>query len=326
MLLWYKSAGMVLHPVVKILSFLFSIVLCILLVGAAWIGIVSRSLPDVLFLSDPGVSFRITVRDWQGNSKPFVVGPENPSWTPLEKIPTELRNAVLAGEDFSFYSHNGVDWFEVKESFIKNLELGRFARGASTLTQQLAKNLFLTREKTLTRKVRELILARKLEKLLTKDRILELYLNIVELGDMVYGVGQGAKYHFGKDPDSLSLRESALLAAMLPGPKVYDPARHLDRVMNRADHLLSVMLKGHMITEGQYIIALDEMPYSSEFQPLVNIPAEQTVTEEEVSPSIPGNTATVPSELSSGEAEPLNREPEPVQVPIPDYRGTGNDL
>lgn len=319
---------MVLHPLVKILSFLFSIVLCILLVGAAWIGIVSRSLPDVRFLSDPGVSFRITVRDWQGNSKPFVVGPENPSWTPLEKIPAELRNAVLAGEDFSFYSHDGVDWFEVKESFIKNLELGRFARGASTLTQQLAKNLFLTREKTLIRKVRELILARRLEELLTKDRILELYLNIVELADMIYGVGQGSRYHFGKDPDSLSLRESALLAAMLPGPKVYDPARHLDRVMNRADHLLSVMLKGHMITEGQYLVALDEMPFSSGFQPPGESPTEPPVTEVEDTFSIPATGETVQPEPFDAKPDPSfgQTEAEPVPVPIPGYAGSGQEF
>ncbi|MGD8353449.1 MAG: transglycosylase domain-containing protein, partial [Pseudomonadota bacterium] len=93
------------------------------------------------------------------------------------------------------------------------------------------------------------------------DRIFELYLNVVELGDMVYGVGAGARHHFGKRPAGLSLRENTLLAAMLPGPRVYDPERHMDRVMNRSEHLLGVMLKGSMITEDQYHAALVEIPF-----------------------------------------------------------------
>jgi monofunctional biosynthetic peptidoglycan transglycosylase len=103
-----------------------------------------------------------------------------------------------------------------------------------------------------------------MEKTLTKDRILELYLNVVELGDMVYGVGAGSLYHFGKQPSELSLRESAFLAAMLPGPKVYDPDQHMDRVLNRSDHLLGVMLKGRMITVDQYLAALVEVPIAGE--------------------------------------------------------------
>jgi monofunctional biosynthetic peptidoglycan transglycosylase len=171
---------------------------------------------------------------------------------------------VLSGEDFSFYSHKGVDWFELRQSLVKDLRELRFARGASTVTQQLAKNLFLSRDKTVKRKVRELVLARRMEKTLTKDRILELYLNVVELGDMVYGVGAGARYHFGKQPSELSLRECTFLAAMLPGPKVYDPDLYMDRVMNRSEHLLGVMLKGRMITDDQYLVALVEIPFAGE--------------------------------------------------------------
>ena len=246
-------------PVKIIVSLLFFLT-AVMLSGAAWVGLISMSLTDVQFLSDHRAVFPITVQDWDGKRKTLTIGPESPFWTLLDDIPENLRNAVLAGEDFSFYSHNGVDWFEVRESVIKNLRLGRYARGASTITQQLAKNLFLSRDKTLKRKIQEMILARRLERTLTKDRIFELYLNVVELGEMVYGIGQGSIYHFRKEAKDLSLRECSLLAAMLPGPKVYDPKRHIDRVMSRSDHILSVMLKGHMISEEQHLTALAEMP------------------------------------------------------------------
>jgi monofunctional biosynthetic peptidoglycan transglycosylase len=240
---------------------------------AGWTLVIIHELPDVSSLAGPGVSLTIKVRDWDGNSVPFTVGSSNPFWTPLEDIPFFLRDAVLAGEDFSFYSHNGVDWYEVYESFKRNFREHRISRGASTITQQLAKNLFLSREKTVRRKIKELILASRLEKALTKDRILELYLNVVELGDTVYGVGAGARHHFGKKPSELSLRESAFLAAMLPGPKVYDPDHNMDRVMNRSDHLLGVMLKGRKITEDQYMEALVEIPFP--YRDVENLAAEE---------------------------------------------------
>jgi len=309
--LWYISAGMNLRPALKIPVLLFVFLAAAVLLGAAGLTFISRSLPDVRYLSDPGVSFQITVHDWEGNNVPFTVGPGNPSWTPLSGIPLHLRNAVLAGEDFSFYSHNGVDWYEVKESFYRNLKLGRYVRGASTITQQLAKNLFLSREKTLTRKIRELILARRFENVLSKDRILELYLNVVELGELVYGIGEGSRYHFGKDTAEISLRESTFLVAMLPGPRVYNPEKNMDRVMNRSDHLLSVMLKGRMISEEEYLAALEEMPFASNDEypgmllPDMPIQQEEGVSIEDTMREV----GTIPPGEDTG----------PVPVPIPDY-------
>lgn len=232
------------------------------LVACGWLFLAVYNLPQVDFLTDPGASFSVNFPDWQGRYLPVTVGPQNADWVPLQEIPRDFQNAVMAGEDFSFYSHKGVDWFELRESLLKDFRERRFVRGASTITQQLAKNLFLSRDKTVKRKVSELVLARRMEKTLTKDRILELYLNVVELGDMVYGVRAGARHHFSKQPLELSLREGAFLAAMLPGPKVYDPDRHRDRVMDRSDHLLGVMLKGRMITEDQYLAALVEVPFA----------------------------------------------------------------
>ncbi|UCG37711.1 MAG: transglycosylase domain-containing protein [bacterium] len=234
----------------------------ILAVGV-WAVFALSNLPDVGHLADRGSTTRIQVRDWAGTPSTLMLGPENPFWTPLERMPAHLRDAVVAAEDFSFYGHNGIDWYEVWESLKQDLRERRFARGGSTITQQLAKNLFLSREKTFRRKLREVVLARRLEKSLTKDRILELYLNVVELGNMVHGVGEGALYHFGRRPSELTLRQSSLLAAMLPGPRVYSPGRRADLLVKRSEHILAVMLKGGKISEDQYRWALEEVPLRS---------------------------------------------------------------
>ena len=275
--------------------FILLLAACIMALAAGgWTFAYVHDLPDVRFLADPLVSFNISIRDWSGNTAILTVGPDNPYWTPFKAIPFHLRNAVLSGEDFSFYSHKGVDWFELRESLLRDFRERRFARGASTITQQLAKNLFLSRDKTIKRKVRELVLARRMETALTKDRILELYLNVVELGDMIYGVKTGARHHFGKQPSELSLRESTFLAAMLPGPKVYDPDRNRDLVMNRSDHLLGVMLKGLMITDDQYLAALVEIPLAGELSDSTD--SEQEPESVEETPQVIEETSVVDEE------------------------------
>ncbi|HEY5764603.1 MAG TPA: biosynthetic peptidoglycan transglycosylase, partial [Candidatus Deferrimicrobiaceae bacterium] len=183
---------------------------------AAWIGASLLSLPPVAPLANPKSSFVITVKDWHRKDHPFVVGPRNPHWTEGSSIPRSLRNAVIASEDANFYTHEGVDHEAIREAIKDDLRKGRLARGGSTITQQLAKNLFLSREKTVSRKVKEYVLARRIDDRLSKARILELYLNVVELGPMVYGVGHASWYYFGKPPSALTLRESSFLAAMLP--------------------------------------------------------------------------------------------------------------
>ena len=218
------------------------------------------SLPGVDFLKDPSQSFTIQVRDWEGEPQPLTLDPDGPLWTPLEGIPLHLRDAVVVSEDFNFFHHRGVDWFEVWQAVKQDLRERRFARGASTISQQLAKNLFLSREKTLSRKIHELVLARRLEETLTKERILELYLNVVELGPMVHGVGPASRRYFDKDPAELTLSESTFLAAMLPGPRVYDPYTRLDRVMDRSDRILGIMARAGKIDEVQRQSALAEIP------------------------------------------------------------------
>lgn len=192
----------------------------LLAVGAylLYICISLSMIQPIADLTNRKFSTTIQVKDWQENFHPFVVGPKNRYWTPSSQIPPEMKWAVILAEDSNFYKHEGFDVKAIKQAIKYDLEKQSFARGASTITQQVAKNLFLSREKTITRKVMEIYLAWRMEQELTKGRIIELYLNVVELGPMVYGIGHGARYYFGKSASDLTPRECAFLAAMLPGP------------------------------------------------------------------------------------------------------------
>jgi len=245
----------------KVVKWLAAIVLGLIALYAVYIGIALYRLPSVASLADRKMNLTIRVKDWQGKLLPFVVGPRNPWWTPSERTPSEMEWAVIVAEDANFYRHEGIDVKAIKNAIKYDLEKKRFARGASTITQQTAKNLFLSREKSVTRKIEEIYLAKRMEQELTKGRILELYLNIVELGPMVYGIGHGARYYFDKPASSLTPRECAFLAAMLPGPKkLYNPYRHLDRVLKRSDMVLRLLRENGVLNEAEYRQALAETP------------------------------------------------------------------
>jgi len=143
-------------------------------------------------------------------------------WVSTDRISPALVQAVLISEDANFFGHDGVDWEAVREAAEHDLKVGRFARGASTLTQQLARNLWLGTEKSLWRKVKEAVLAAKLERALSKKRILALYLNVVEMGDGVFGVEAGARHRFGTSAAALSPAQAAVLASLLPAPRRVD--------------------------------------------------------------------------------------------------------
>ncbi len=291
---------------------------------AAGTGVSLVFLPPVRPLADPRASSVITVTDWKGKEHPFVVGPKNPYWTPISSVPSFLKKAVIAAEDAHFYTHEGIDYEAIQEAIRTDIRKGRLVRGGSTITQQLAKNLFLSREKTFTRKIKEYVLARRIDDQLSKARILELYLNVVELGPMVYGVGKGARYYFGKTASGLTLRESAFLASMLPGPKVYNPYRNLGRVVRRSDRILRRMAAAGMITGEEYRAALAEAPNveglsrkvdTTIASPVPSDPVELPVSDRgsepgtpssgTESPAAPGN---VPSYSDGSEAGPVDRE------------------
>jgi monofunctional biosynthetic peptidoglycan transglycosylase len=162
-------------------------------------------------------------------------------FVPYSRISTHLKRAVLVAEDSSFWEHDGIDIQQIKESMEINLERREFARGASTITQQLAKNLYLTPSKNPVRKARELLIARRLEAELTKQRILELYLNVIEWGDGIFGAEAAARAHFRKPAAALTAEDAALLAAAIINPRVLDPGHPSARLRRRQQMVMRRM-------------------------------------------------------------------------------------
>lgn len=176
-------------------------------------------------------------------------------WVSYDRISPNLRRAVIVSEDSAFYDHEGIDVDELKKSFETNLEKGKLARGGSTITQQLAKNLYLSPSKNPYRKVRELLITRALERELTKKRILEIYLNVVEFGERVYGAEAAARFYFKKPASALSPSEAALLAGCLPNPRKMNPGAPSKRLRSRQRIILSRMNRWGRYFEQQVLTA-----------------------------------------------------------------------
>lgn len=153
-----------------------------------------------------------------GVERHFITGPGAPTWTSLEAVHPAVLGAVIVREDGGFYRHHGFSRDEVRGALVRNLSLGRFAFGASTLSMQLVKNVFLAREKTLVRKLQEVALTWWMEQTWEKRSILELYLNVVEFGPGIYGIGPAARFFFGREPSELTVLQAAYLATLLPAP------------------------------------------------------------------------------------------------------------
>src|SRR5687767_757075 len=183
------------------------------------------TLPDVrpLRTTNPSTTAFIELRAREARAKG-----EEPKrvqrWVSYAKISSHLKRAVLVAEDSAFWQHDGIDYEQLKESMEVNLARGEFVRGASTITQQLAKNLYLSPSKNPVRKLREIVVARRLEAELSKQRILELYLNVIEWGDGIYGAEAAARTYFRKSAAELGPHEAALLAAAIINPRVLTPA------------------------------------------------------------------------------------------------------
>jgi monofunctional biosynthetic peptidoglycan transglycosylase len=175
------------------------------------------NLPDVALLSD---QYPLP-RDLE-TGEPLTLSltrPEN--WVSGRSLSPFLKKAVLISEDDAFYQHDGIDWNQLKRALEERFEEGGRLRGASTITQQVAKNLYLTSEKSFIRKIKEAMIARSIERELSKDRILEIYLNVVEFGQGIYGAPRAARFYFKKSVTQLTPKESAFLAMLLPNPKKY---------------------------------------------------------------------------------------------------------
>jgi monofunctional biosynthetic peptidoglycan transglycosylase len=166
-------------------------------------------------------------------------------------VPKHVINAVLASEDASFYLHEGVDTVELEKAMEEAWKEGKLGRGASTITQQLAKNLWLSTDRSLLRKGKELVLAYRLEKSLPKSRILALYLNVVEWGDGVYGIEAGAREHFGVSAMNLTVAQGAILAAMLPSPRKRSPKSGSKALKRRAHWIVENLQAAKRISPEQ---------------------------------------------------------------------------
>ena len=162
-------------------------------------------------------------------------------WVPLRDISRSLQRAVLISEDDKFWKHEGFDYDAIRSAVQRNADRKAFAFGASTVTQQLARNLYLSPSKNPVRKLKEAILTWRLERTLSKDRILELYLNVAEWGDGIFGIEQAARHYYGKSARRLSAREAAKLAAVLPNPLKYSPVGSSRYVNRRADRIYRIM-------------------------------------------------------------------------------------
>ena len=176
----------------------------------------------------------------------------------IKDVPEDLKNAFIATEDKNFYKHDGYDILGLVRSTIVNVLAGRAKQGASTITQQLARILFLSNEKTFDRKIKELILASRIEKTITKDQILEMYLNAVYLGSGSYGVLSASKTYFDKDLKQLTLAEKALIAGLPQAPSVYSPFKNPDKAIKRRNQVLKRMYSTGCITKEQYEKAKEE--------------------------------------------------------------------
>lgn len=175
--------------------------------------------PDAMSAGRLDEPFEHTVLIKPGEELKFIIGPENPDFAPIAEISPHLVGSLLTTEDNGFFKHRGIVPSQIREALRKNVERGYFRLGASTITMQMVKNVLLAREKTLARKLQELFLTWYLERSLEKDRILEIYLNAIEFGPRIYGIGRAARHYFGKKARDLTPREGAFFSSILPSPK-----------------------------------------------------------------------------------------------------------
>lgn len=189
------------------------------------------------------------------------VCPKSHNYTKLNEFPTHFKNAVLIAEDASFYYHNGFDLYELQMSISKNIKSNTYARGASTISQQLIKNIYLRPEKSILRKLKEAFLTLQLEKKYSKDKILELYLNTVQFGLDTFGANASSKQVFQKNIQDISLAEAITLAQALPNPNIYlkkTGGYFLKKVSKRCLGILEKLYKFKRITHKEYLSAKED--------------------------------------------------------------------
>ncbi|WP_080424778.1 penicillin-binding protein 1A [Burkholderia ubonensis] len=239
----------------KILIGLVTVCVALVLCGALVLGyalvVASPNMPSLDALTDyrPKVPLRIYTSDHVLIGE---FGEERRDIVHFRDVPDSLKKAILAIEDARFYDHGGVDLTGIFRAGIVALTNGHATQGASTITMQVARNFFLSSEKTYTRKIYEMLLAYKIERALTKDQILEVYMNQIYLGQRAYGFASAARVYFGKDLKDISLAEAAMLAGLPKAPSAYNPVVNPKRAKVRQEYILQRMLELNFISRGQY--------------------------------------------------------------------------
>lgn len=276
----------------------------------AYLAYVYLSLPDVRALrtTPPTTTafIELRAREARENGK---TPSRDQQWVAYDRISPSLKRAVIVAEDSRFWEHEGIDVEEIEKSIEVNWARGELVRGASTITQQLAKNLYLSPSKNPFRKLRELLITRRLEAELSKKRILELYLNEIEWGDGIYGADAAAHRYFRTSATTLSPEQSALLAAAIINPRLLNPARPTRRLLSR-QRLIRLRMGGVRPPESSRPAALDPTPEAPALEaPVLESPADEKdeqAPDSETPQVLPDNESPAPENTAA---------PEPVPAP-----------
>lgn len=238
---------------------LWFVFLCVAVLAGGFVWVYSQVRFDAYSIID--YKPKLTTQIYDTNNELIAnVFEENRIYTPYEEIPPRLIEALVAIEDTSYFEHGGANYEAIARAVIKDIKARKFVEGASTLTQQLVKNLALSSEKKLMRKAKEIVLAIKLEEELSKEQIIERYLNHVYFGHGYYGIKTAAEGYFRKNLDELSLKEIAILVGLPKAPSSYDPTKHLDLSLGRANRVLERMYTIGWINEDEYRKGVLEEP------------------------------------------------------------------
>jgi len=222
--------------------------------GTAWY--ILPQLPEIKSLSD--VRLQVPLRVYTANNSLIAeFGEKKRAPLSIDEVPTSLINAVLAAEDDRFYQHPGVDWQGITRALVQLLKTGEKTQGGSTITMQVARNFFLSREKTYLRKLNEIFLSLKIEKELSKDKILELYLNKIYLGQRAYGIAAAAQVYYGVEIYQLDLPQIAMIAGLPKAPSTTNPISNPERAKKRRNYVLDRMLAEDFITNEEHKSAID---------------------------------------------------------------------
>ena len=220
------------------------------MISSAYISIIINRLEDIDLSKIENIKQSSFIYDADDNLITSIYGIENRVNIPLSDIPQHVRNAFIAVEDIRFYKHHGFDVKRIFGSLLENIKQGRYAQGASTITQQVARNSFLSQKKTINRKIQEIYLAYKLERKYSKDQILQMYLNLIYFGKGAYGIEAASRLYFGKPAKDLTVAEGALLAGIPKNPQKYSPFIDLSKSLARKDLVIDLMVvNGYLSAE-----------------------------------------------------------------------------